>query len=744
MSMAAKPRQLNLDELRRLKWLLGGAMSLVALWTVFFLDIEALGLVAVTGSVILAVLVWPQLPGRVPPLVWKLAVPAIIVAMAADFYFSPDTLPVLIRLAILLVFYRTVSYRRKREDLQLIVLSLFLVVVAGVLTSALGFAFLLLLFTACGLGFLFVITLIDASETGGSRTPEAETAWTRLDWRRFFSRLRGVADWRLLAFAAALFTAVVAMSGLLFLIIPRFELASGFFLDRYITRKSRTGFTDTVKFGDVTELIRDESVAMRVDLTDTTGLRESPYWRLVVLDEYTPEGFKVSAGLKGELIRGQRVTQQLRGRQLGREINPVGGSWTFYIEPGVSRFLPLPGSYSTLRMREVSPLQFSAGHRVVALRTEPMTMTAFQLDEVELTPVLIDARFPQLLKAARETPPAGTGQYRYDPLVNLRGPVGEANEAVLNRVVAEITGGAELSAEEFTRRAILWLQARHAYALSARLPAGPGKDDIVRWLDSNEPGFCEYFAASLTVLARAAGHPARVVAGFHGGVLNGFENYYMVRNSDAHAWAEVYDGKTAWVRADPTPGAVNTPAEIAAQAAQREQDSSWSARVDSLRVLWYRRIVNFDSRAQVQMLDSVKTFTTDSGVALRARFDEFSKRLKAWLQQPWDAARAGRLAGLIAGVGALGWLLWSLGQWAWSRWRQWHRPQTFDPVRQKAGRWLARMREQTRGQTTDDGEQIITAVREDLRRLRYGRRETWPEPRGVFRRAKQARRAAKR
>jgi hypothetical protein len=144
------------------------------------------------------------------------------------------------------------------------------------------------------------------------------------------------------------------------------------------------------------------------------------------------------------------------------------------------------------------------------------------------------------------------------------------------------------------------------------------------------------------------------------------------------------------------------------------------------------------------MLDSVKTFTTDSGVALRARFDEFSKRLKAWLQQPWDAARAGRLAGLIAGVGALGWLLWSLGQWAWSRWRQWHRPQTFDPVRQKAGRWLARMREQTRGQTTDDGEQIITAVREDLRRLRYGRRETWPEPRGVFRRAKQARRAAKR
>ena len=72
MSTVVKPRQLNLDELLRLKWLLGGAMSLVALWTVFFLDIEALSLVAIVGSVLLAVLIWPSLPGRIPALVWKL------------------------------------------------------------------------------------------------------------------------------------------------------------------------------------------------------------------------------------------------------------------------------------------------------------------------------------------------------------------------------------------------------------------------------------------------------------------------------------------------------------------------------------------------------------------------------------------------------------------------------------------------------------------------------------------------
>ena len=134
MSTAAPRPQLSTDEMRRLKWLLGGMVALVSLWTVFFLDVEALSLVVITSLLILAAIIWPQLPAHVPVLVWRLSVPAIVVAVVADFYFSKDTLPALIRLAILLVLYRAISYRRKREDLQLIVLGLFLIVVAGVST----------------------------------------------------------------------------------------------------------------------------------------------------------------------------------------------------------------------------------------------------------------------------------------------------------------------------------------------------------------------------------------------------------------------------------------------------------------------------------------------------------------------------------------------------------------------------------------------------------------------------------
>lgn len=738
--MAAKPRQLSLDELLRLKWLLGGATALVALWTVFFLDIEALGLVAIASAVIVAVLAWPRLPARVPVLGWRLAVPAIIAAFVADLHFSLDTLPALIRLAMLLVLYRAAAYRRKREDLQLLVLGLFLIVVAGVLTVAIEFAFLLLLFTACALGFLFVINLVDAAGTGAVRTAEAETAWTRLGWRPFLARLRAVADWRLLAFGTVLFATVVAMSGLLFLIIPRFELASGFFLDRYITRKSRSGFTDTVRFGDVTELAKDESVAMRVDLTDASGVRENPYWRLVVLDEYTPEGFKVSAGLKAELMRGERMAQVVRGRSLGRRAESAGGTWTFYVEPGVSRYLPLPGSFGLLRLRDPLPVQTSPASRMVALRTEPMTMTAYQLEEVDLDSDLTDARLPQLLQQARAAPEQPASRFRQDPGLTLRGPTGPRNEAVLRRLVDEITGGRALSAEEFAPRATAWLHARHAYSLSVHIPRGEG-DDIVRWIDSNEPGFCEYFAAGFTVLARAAGHPARVVAGFHGGTLNAFENYFMVKNTEAHAWAEIHDGRNRWLRVDPTPGNSGTLAQGAAQAVRQEQDSSWSARLDSLRVLWYRRIVNFDSRQQVRMIEQVKSFSAGSGAALRAWLDETARKLRAWLARPWDLARLVRLAGLATGVVALAWFASRLAQAGWRRWRHRGRPGC-DAVRQEAGRQLARLRELTADRRTDAGE--VAGVMGDLRRLRYGRRETWPEPRGVFRRAKAVRRAVRR
>lgn len=739
MSTATPRPQLNTDEMRRLKWLLGGLLALVSLWTVFFLDVEALSLVVVTSLVILAALIWPQLPAHLPTLLWRLSVPAIIIAVVADFYFSKDTLPALIRLAILLVLYRAISYRRKREDLQLIVLGLFLIVVAGVLTVSLGFAILLLLFTACALGFLLCVTLIDMTDTGPRVMRPEEMrevpAWARLGWGGFFIRLRQVANWRLLGFASGLFVLVVAFSALLFMVIPRFDVGSGFFLDKYITRKTRTGFSETVKFGEVSELVRDDSLAIRVDLSDPGSLHEVPYFRLIVLDEYTPQGFRMSEGLRNVLRAMTPRTQTIRNHNGALPMHPTGGQWTFYVEPEVSRFLPLPGSFAMLEPGNHLAVQFFKGLQLVALRSESMSMVSFRLDGVVPNSRMADAYFPRQ--------PVSGERKEYDQSLTLLQPAGRENEAVLRRIVQEITAGEKTTAAGFAQKATDWLRKKHSYAMASRIPPGPKEeDDIVKWLDSNEPGFCEYFAASLTVLCRAAGHPARVVAGFHGWTLNTFENYYMVKNSNAHAWAEVFDDAGEWFRVDPTPGA--TTSEGAASTttlARQEQDSSWSARFDSLRMIWYRRIVNFDAQQQVKMFEDVKAFTTDSGAALRRRLDELALKLKAWLAGPWDFTRTGKVIQLTAGLMVLVWAL--LRAWHWSRlaWRMWREPGNYDPVRSEAGHWLGRLK--PAGETAAGPDESVERVRSELLRLRYGRRESWPEPREVFRQARRVGRSVR-
>ena len=82
-----------------------------------------------------------------------------------------------------------------------------------------------------------------------------------------------------------------------------------------------------------------------------------------------------------------------------------------------------------------------------------------------------------------------------------------------------------------------------------------GDDPVDEFLFQTRRGFCEHFAAAFVTLMRAAGIPSRVVVGYLGGELNAAGNYLIVRQSDAHAWAEIWTAERGWVRVDPT-GAV--------------------------------------------------------------------------------------------------------------------------------------------------------------------------------------------
>ncbi len=83
-------------------------------------------------------------------------------------------------------------------------------------------------------------------------------------------------------------------------------------------------------------------------------------------------------------------------------------------------------------------------------------------------------------------------------------------------------------------------------------PPALGADPVDDFLFATRAGFCEHYASSFVTLMRAAGIPARVVTGYQGGELNPIGDYLIVRQRDAHAWAEVWLDGAGWVRIDPT------------------------------------------------------------------------------------------------------------------------------------------------------------------------------------------------
>jgi transglutaminase-like putative cysteine protease len=435
------------------------------------------------------------------------------------------------------------------------------------------------------------------------------------------------------------------------------------------------------------------------------------------------------------------------------QMPPVRGPplyWTFYFEAGVSRHLPLAGPFYLLRFREPQWVQQQVSLRMTALRSEPVTMTAYRVEGMRTDGFVPDRRFSGMLRDAQRAPAAGPAapaeigerdqpRVAY-PLTTLQLPEGADDQQVLKRMTVDIAGGATISAEEFSVRASRWLTDRHGYALQVELPGG-GRDPVVRWMESSLPGHCELFTTAFTLLARAAGFPTRVITGFKGGDWNAYENYFMVRNTHAHAWCEVYDGSTGWFRVDPTAGAAAVTTGGQSQPGQaallRRLDRSWQARFDAVRILWYRRIVSFDQRTQLALLVSLKEKTGNLGAAVSGALDRAANALRRWLQRPWSGQRIAGWFGaalLAAGAALFG---WRQGRAWWWRRADGRRAGGVDPVRREAGRWLRKLVEGRLSQA--EGLEVWA----DLERLRYGPRASWPEPPAVFRRARRTLRAAR-
>lgn len=735
MSEVKKRPQLNLRELYQLNWFLGAALALLSLWPVFYLDFAVLPHAWLATSVIVLSLLRPQVTTLLPRPVWQAIPFLLVVLLALDLRFSGEVVPPLVRLNILLVLYRCLFFRRKREDLQLIVLCLFLVIIAGVETVAVTFVLQVLLFTAVSMAFLFNITLTEDSRDALA----AKEIWRDFTWGGFVRKLWTRCDRGFVAVAGMAFSSVIVFSVLLFLLIPRFDLDTPLpFLG--MQGAAKTGFSESISFGDVTDIQNDNRVALRVEVDSQGDIPQDPYWRMLVLDQYENGGFRLSPSLQTrDSVRVENKARRItfRSSLIDADEPPEAENvWTFYLEGGIARYLPLTGRFRDLRLQDPHDLGFTPATHTLGTARVNSGLMVYRVEDMEYSGVFEDPDFGTYTFRSEWHPEAS-------PFFERRRRVGypdttmdiplryDEDVAYLEALVDEIGGGEALTAVEFTRRATEYLKNNYFYSMTYSLPDGDG-DHVVRWLQSGQPGHCEVFAGALILICRTAGIPARAVTGFRGGSWNTYENYFMVRNSHAHAWVEIFDGHKNWVRFDPTPGgsSAGDDAMGAAETAMLMSDSSFAAYLDSLRILWYRRIVSFDQDSQVELWAMIQE--SYSRISVKEWLDSVASFLAYWWKAPWDLGRLVELLGILVVVGFF------FGLIAFCVWRDQIRDLKsnggrMDPIRRKAGRYLQRMRTLSPPRFEVDA---FYGVVNELERLRFGPPGETPSWRETIKRAR--------
>jgi hypothetical protein len=140
-----------------------------------------------------------------------------------------------------------------------------------------------------------------------------------------------------------------------------------------------------------------------------------------------------------------------------------------------------------------------------------------------------------------------------------------------------------------------YLKQNYRYTLNPKRGAGP--TPLEDFLFFTKEGYCEHYATAMVILLRHAGIPSRIVTGFLQGQWNGYGNYFLVRQQDAHTWVEAYIPGRGWTTFDPTPAqGLSTPLEA----------SQVGLLVDSLRWRWSRYIVNYTLSDQIQMARKIE------------------------------------------------------------------------------------------------------------------------------------------
>lgn len=324
---------------------------------------------------------------------------------------------------------------------------------------------------------------------------------------------------------AKMFLQALPLAALLFLFFPRLP---GQFWAVPARERAITGLSEEMTPGDVSELSLSSAVAFRVKFEGEAPPPRERYWRGPVMHMFDGRTWRYG----GALRLPQQVESSGSSYRYRISLEPQQRNWIFALD--------MATGWDPNRAFRTEDFQLYARQQQISV------LTSFDL---ESSPTYVTTgELRDTLRRLDTYIPRNRNTRTIELAQQMRERAG-SDEAFIQSVLTKF------GSEEYY------------YTLQ---PPALDSNAVDDFLFNSRRGFCEHFASAFTVMARSVGIPARVVTGYQGGEFNPISGYLVVRQSDAHAWSEVWLEGRGWQRIDPT-------AAIAPERIERGLDAAISA-----------------------------------------------------------------------------------------------------------------------------------------------------------------------
>ena len=290
-------------------------------------------------------------------------------------------------------------------------------------------------------------------------------------------------------------------------------------------QQATTGVSDSMSPGDFANLGQSTELAFRVEFADNRPPQQQLYWRGLVFSDFDGVTWRPSPQQRQWQPAPQTPAWiENAFATIPDEAKVAPTNYEIILEPTQQNWL-FGLDYPFAQRQDVSITS-----DFTLLKDQPVTQQ-LRYEVLQFAPMRID---PILSDESRR--------------LNLALPADGNPQA--RTLAQQLFAQSDSDPVRYMQALERWInQTDFRYTLS---PPRLNNNRIDEFLFETKAGFCEHYSSSFTFMMRAAGIPARVVAGYQGGELSRGGNVWEVRQKDAHAWTEVWLDGQGWVRVDPT------------------------------------------------------------------------------------------------------------------------------------------------------------------------------------------------